>query len=134
MLAFNLRAYRLGNVPVQRADSAADLELPAIVVRALRVRESIPAGDVYEMVVTVSVMGLMDRLNDSDPDPLEYYDRLWSAVIAVLGDPQLLAVLNDSRTTVRWHGLSRQGSVTSDRQDRHATRAYELMIHVSRLA
>jgi hypothetical protein len=134
MLAFNLRAYSLQEVAVTRADVGTDLELPAVVVRAIRVRESIPAGDVYEMNVRVSAMTLMDKLNDTDPSPEEYTDRLWSALVAVLEDPQLFAVLSGSRSSVRWHGLTRQGTVETARQDRHAERTITFSVHVSRLA
>lgn len=134
MLAFNLRAYDLSEVAVTRADVGTDLELPAVVVRAVRQRESIPAGDVYEMQVTVSAMTLMDKLNDSDPSPEEYTDRLWSALVAVLEDPQMLTVLSDSRNAVRWHGLVRQGAVTVARDDRHTNRNISFTVHVSRLA
>jgi len=134
MLSFNLRAYDLSEVAVTRADVGTDLELPAVVVRAVRQRESIPAGDVYEMQVSVSAMTLMDKLNDSDPTPEEYTDRLWSALVAVLEDPQMLAVLSDSRNSVRWHGLVRGKAVTVAREDRHTARTIVFTVHVSRLA
>lgn len=134
MLAFNLRAYHLQEVAVTRADVSKDLELPAVVVRAARLRESIPTGDVYELQVAVSAMTLMDKLNDSDPSPEEYTDRLWSALVAVLEDPQLLLVLSDSRNSVRWHGLIRQSGMEFSRQERHAIRTLRFNVHVSRLA
>lgn len=134
MLAFNLRAYHLQDVAVTRADVSTDLELPAVVVRAARLRESIPTGDVYELQVAVSAMTLMDKLNDSDPSPEEYTDRLWSALVAVLEDPQLLLVLSDSRNSVRWHGLIRQSGMEFSRQERHAIRTLRFNVHVSRLA
>ena len=134
MLAFNLRAYGMPEVMVRRADVGTDLELPAVVVRATRVRESIPAGDVYEFDVAVSAMTLMDRLNDGDPSPEEYTDRLWSNLVAVLEDPQLFAVLSDSRSAVRWHGLARQAGVENSRAERHAIRTLRFTVHVSRLA
>jgi len=134
MLAFNLRAYDLQEVTVTRADVGTDLELPAVVVRSNRVRESIPAGDVYEIKVTISAMTLMDKLNDSDPSPEEYTDRLWSALVAVLEDPQLFAVLSGSRSSVRWHGLLRQEAMEFSREDRHAIRSLSFSVHVSRLA
>lgn len=134
MLAFNLRAYSLQEVAMTRADVGTDLELPAVVVRSNRVRESIPAGDVYEIKVTISAMTLMDKLNDSDPSPEEYTDRLWSALVAVLEDPQLFAVLSGSRSSVRWHGLLRQEAMEFSREDRHAIRSLSFSVHVSRLA
>jgi hypothetical protein len=134
MLDFNIRAYCLDGVAVTRADVGTDLELPAVVVRATRIRESIPTGDVYEVQVSVSAMTLMDKLNDADPDPEEYTDRLWSALVAVLEDPQLFAVLADSRSAVRWHGLTRQAGVETSRVDRHAVRTMRFNVHVSRLA
>ena len=79
-------------------------------------------------------MTLMDRLNDGDPSPEEYTDRLWSALVAVLEDPQLFAVLSDSRSAVRWHGLARQGGVENAREERHAIRTLRFTVHVSRLA
>lgn len=134
MLDFNLRAYGCGEVAVTRADVGTDLELPAVVVRAARLRESIPTGDVYEVQVAVSMMTLMDKLNDSDPSPEEYADRLWSNLVAVLEDPQLLLVLRDSRTAVTWHGLTRQSGMEFSRQDRHSARTLRFNVHVSRLA
>jgi hypothetical protein len=134
MLRFNLRAYGMPEVAVTRADVGTDLELPAVVIRATRLRESIPAGDVYEMQVNVSAMMLMDKLNDGDPSPEEYADRLWSNLVAVLEDPQLFAVLADSRSAVRWHGLTRQAGVENSRVDRHAVRTLRFNVHVSRLA
>jgi hypothetical protein len=134
MIDFNLRAYQLSEVNVTRADVGTDLELPAVVVRSNRVRESIPAGDVYEIKVTISAMTLMDKLNDSDPPPEEYTDRLWSALVAVLEDPQLFAVLSGSRSSVRWHGLLRQEPMEFSREDRHAVRSISFSVHVSRLA
>lgn len=134
LLDFNLRAYGMAEVSVTRSDVGTDLELPAVVVRAARLRESIPTGDVYEMQVAVSAMTLMDKLNDSDPSPEEYTDRLWSALVAVLEDPQLLLVLSDSRSSVRWHGLVRQSGMEFSRQERHAIRTLRFNVHVSRLA
>ena len=134
MIDFNLRAYQLSEVNVTRADVGTDLELPAVVVRAARLRESIPTGDVYEVQVSVSAMTLMDKLNDSDPTPEEYTDRLWSNLVAVLEDPQLLLVLQDSRSSVTWHGLTRQSGMEFSRQDRHSVRALRFSVHVSRLA
>ena len=134
MIDFNLRAYQLSEVNVTRADVGTDLELPAVVVRAARLRESIPTGDVYEVQVAVSAMTLMDKLNDSDPSPEEYTDRLWSALVAMMEDPQLLLVLKDSRSSVTWHGLVRQSGMEFSRQDRHAVRGLRFNVHVSRLA
>lgn len=134
MIDFNLRAYQLSEVNVTRADVGTDLELPAVVVRAARLRESIPTGDVYEVQVVVSAMTLMDRLNDSDPSPEEYTDRLWSALVAIMEDPQLLLVLKDSRSSVTFHGLVRQSGMEFSRQDRHAVRGLRFNVHVSRLA
>lgn len=135
LLAFNLRAYDgLDGLTVTRADVGTDLELPAVVVRAARLRESIPTGDVYELEVVVSAMTLMDKLNDTDPDPAEYTDRLWSALVAVLEDPQFFTVLSDSRSSVRWHGIVRNNAMEFSREDRHATRTLRFSVHVSRLA
>lgn len=134
MLDFNLRAYGCGEVAVTRADVGTDLELPAVVVRATRLRESIPTGDVYEVQVAVSAMTLMDKLNDNDPTPEEYADRLWSNLVAVLEDPQLLLVLKDSRSSVTFHGLTRQSGMEFSRQDRHSIRTLRFSVHVSRLA
>ena len=134
MIDFNLRAYGCGEVAVTRADVGTDLELPAVVVRAARLRESIPTGDVYEMQVAVSAMTLMDKLNDSDPTPEEYTDRLWSNLVAILEDPQLLLVLQGSRSSVTWHGLTRQSGMEFSRQDRHSARTLRFNVHVSRLA
>ena len=135
LLAFNLRAYDgLDGLTVTRADVGTDLELPAVVVRAARLRESIPTGDVYELEVIVSAMTLMDKLNDTDPDPAEYTDRLWSALVAVLEDPQFFTVLSDSRSSVRWHGIVRNNAMEFSREDRHATRTLRFSVHVSRLA
>lgn len=134
MIDFNLRAYGMPEVAVTRADVGTDLELPAVVVRASRVRESIPGGDVYELDVSVSAMTLMDKLNDTDPIPEEYTDRLWSALVAMIEDPQLFLVLSSSRASVRWHGLTRQAGVETSRQDRHAMRTMRFTVHVSRLA
>lgn len=134
LLEFNLRAYEcLHDLSVIRADVGTDLELPAVVVRAARLRESIPTGDVYEVEVTVSAMTLMDKLNDSDPEPSEYTDRLWAALVAVLEDPQFFTVLSDSRSSVRWHGIVRSNAMEFSREDRHATRALRFSVHVSRL-
>jgi hypothetical protein len=134
LMDFNLRAYSgLDSLSVFRSDVGTDLDLPAVVVRASRLRESIPTGDVYEVEVTVSAMTLMDKLNDSDPTPEEYTDRLWSAVVAVLEDPSFLSVLADSRPSVRWHGLVRQSGVSFSREERHAVRTMSFNIHVSRL-
>ncbi len=134
MIDFNLRAYGCGEVAVTRADVGTDLELPAVVVRAARLRESIPTGDVYEVQVAVSAMTLMDKLNDSDPIPEEYTDRLWSNLVAILEDPQLLLVLQGSRSSVTWHGLTRQSGMEFSRQDRHSARTLRFNVHVSRLA
>ena len=134
MIEFNLAAYCIPNILVTRADVGTDLDLPAVVVRANRLRESIPTGDVYEVEVRVSAMTLMDKLNDSDPTPEETTDRLWSALVAMLEDPQLLVILQASRSSVRWHGLVRQGTLDFSRQDRHAVRTYPFSLHVSRLA
>jgi hypothetical protein len=134
MIDFNLRAYQLSEVNVTRADVGTDLELPAVVVRAARLRESIPTGDVYEVQVAVSAMTLMYKLNDSDPSPEEYTDRLWSALVAMMEDPQLLLVLKDSRSSVTFHGLVRQSGMEFSRQDRHAVRGLRFNVHVSRLA
>jgi hypothetical protein len=47
LFCFTLRAYGHGEVNVARSDSGDDLELPAVVIRAARLRESIPTHDVY---------------------------------------------------------------------------------------
>lgn len=134
LLAFNLRTYSgFADLTVTRADTGDDLNLPAIIVRASRLRESIPTGDVYEIEVTVSALTLMDKLNDSDPDPEELTDRLWASLVAVLEDPQFFDVLSDSRRTVRWHGIVRQSAMEFSREDRHATRTLRFNVHVSRL-
>lgn len=135
LLGFNLRAYSgFCDLTVTRADTGDDLELPSVVVRAARLRESIPTGDVYEVEVTISAMTLMDKLNDSDPDPAEFTDRLWSALVAVLEDPQFFSVLADSRASVRWHGIVRQSGMDFSREERHAIRTMRFNVHVSRLA
>jgi hypothetical protein len=134
LMEFNLRAYCLPNLSVTRADVGTDLELPAVVVRAARLRESIPTGDVYEMEVAVTSLVLMDRLNDSDPSPEEYMDELWSAVVAVIEDPNFFLVLSDSRNSVRWHGIVRNNAMEFGREDRHASRTLRFSVHVSRLA
>lgn len=132
---FTLRAYGHGNVNVTRSDSGDDLIVPAVVIRAARLRESIPTGDVYEVEVTVTLLSLMDQDDDISPAcPQEYIDQLWSAVVALIEDPQLLAVLQGSRTTCTWHGLVRQGAMEFSRQERHAVRSYRFSVHVSRLA
>lgn len=133
LMEFNLRAYCLHNLTVTRADVGTDLELPAVVVRAARLRESIPTGDVYELEVAVSAMVLMDKLNDSDPSPEEYMDELWSAVVAVIEDPQFFLVLSDSRNSVRWHGIVRNNAMDFSREERHAVRTMRFSVHVSRL-
>jgi hypothetical protein len=133
LLAFNLRAYCLHNLSVTRADVGTDLELPAVVVRAARLRESIPTGDVYEMEVSVAAMVLMDKLNDSDPSPEEYMDELWSSLVAVIEDPEFFTVLSHSRNSVRWHGIVRNNAMEFARQERHAARTLRFSVHVSRL-
>jgi hypothetical protein len=134
MINFNLRAYQLSEVNVTRADVGTDLELPAVVVRAARLRESIPTGDVYEVEVTVSQLTLADQDEEQcDKAPQEFTDQLWSACVALIEDPQLLAVLQGSRASVTWHGLVRQGSMEFSRQERHAVRSYRFSVHVSRL-
>ena len=131
-----LRGYcDMSAVTVTRADTGDDLILPAIVVRSARLRESIPAGDVYEMQVAISVMTLMDRDDDISPTPpQEFMDNLWAAVVAIIEDPHLLDVLSASRSSVTWHGLTRQGGMEFSRQERHAIRSYRFNVHVSRLA
>jgi len=134
LLKFTLMAYcDLDEVTIARSDSGDDLELPAVVVRASRQRESIPAGDVYEMNVSIDVMSLMDKLEDADPTPQEFTDRLWSAVIILIEDPGFLTILSSSRSSVRWHGVVRSGSMESSRTERHATRTISFSVHVSRL-
>jgi hypothetical protein len=131
---FTLRAYGHGNVNVVRSDSGDDLIVPAVVVRAARLRESIPTGDVYEVEVTVTLLSLMDQDDDVSPAaPQEYIDQLWAATTALIEDPELLAVLQGSRSSVTWHGLVRQGAMEFSRQERHASRAYRFSVHVSRL-
>jgi hypothetical protein len=135
MFAFSLRGYReLANVAVTRADVSEDLILPAVVIRAARLRESIPTGDVYEVQVAVSVMTLMDRDDDvATNTPAEFNDELWAAAVALVEDPHLLDVLAASRSTVTWHGLTRQGGMEYSRQERHALRTIRFNVHVSRL-
>lgn len=132
---FALRGYcDMSAVTVTRADTGDDLVAPAVVVRAARIRESIPAGDVYEVEVSVSVMTLMDEDTDiSAAAPQEFTDNLWAAVIAIAEDPQMLAVLQDSRSSCTWHGLVRSGGMDYSRQERHAIRSYRFRVHVSRL-
>jgi hypothetical protein len=135
VFAFSLRGYcDLANVTVTRADVSDDLILPAVVVRAARLRESIPAHDVYEVQVAITMMTLMDRDDDvSSNTPVEFNDELWAATVAVIEDPHLLDVLQTSRTSVTWHGLVRQGGMEFTRQERHSTRSYRFSVHVSRL-
>lgn len=134
LLKFSLMAYcDLNAVTVARSDSGDDLELPAVVVRASRQRESIPTGDVYEVKVNIDVMSLMDKLEDVDPTPQEFTDRLWSAVSIIIEDPGFFTILSASRSSVRWHGLVRSGSMESSRTERHATRTMSFDVHVSRL-
>jgi hypothetical protein len=135
IFAFALRGYcDMSAVQVTRADTGDDLIVPAVVVRANRLRESIPTGDVYEVEVAISVMSLMDRDDDvANCPPQEFMDQLWSATVALIEDPHLLDVLQGSRSTVTWHGLVRQGSMEFSRQDRHAVRTYRFSVHVSRL-
>jgi len=133
LMQFNLSSYCLTNLTVTRADVGTDLNLPAVVVRAVRLRESIPTGDVYEMEVAVSALTLMDKLNDSDPSPEEYTDELWSAIVAVIEDPQFFQVLADSRNSVRWHGIVRSNAMEFSRDERHVSRIIRFSVHVSRL-
>jgi hypothetical protein len=134
LMKFSLMAYcDLDGVTVARSDSGDDLELPAVVVRASRQRESIPAGDVYEMNVSIDVMSLMDKLEDADPTPQEFTDRLWSAVSIIVEDPSFLTILSASRSSVRWHGVVRSGAMEHSRTERHATRTLSFLVHVSRL-
>jgi len=133
--SFTLRGYGIAGVNVARSDSGDDLELPAIVIRASRLRESIPTGDVYEVEVTVSQLTLADQDDEQgDKTPQEFTDQLWAACVSLIEDPQLLAVLQGSRSSVTWHGLVRQGSMEFSRQERHAVRSYRFSVHVSRLA
>jgi hypothetical protein len=136
VFAFSLRQYcDMSAVQVTRADTGDDLIVPAVVVRSARLRESIPTGDVYEMQIAISIMSLMDRDDDvANCPPQEFMDQLWAATVAIIEDPHLLDVLQTSRSTVTWHGLSRQGSMEFSRQDRHAVRTYRFNVHVSRLA
>jgi hypothetical protein len=135
VFAFALRGYcDLANVTVTRADVSDDLILPAVVVRAARLRESIPAHDVYEVQVGITMMTLMDQDDDvTSNTPVEFNDELWAATVAVIEDPHLLDVLQTSRTSVTWHGLVRQGGMEFTRQERHSTRSYRFSVHVSRL-
>lgn len=133
---FAIRAYGsdFSDVNVTRSDVSDDLVLPAIVVRAARLRESIPTGDVYEMQVGITMMTLMDQDDDISPaTPAEFCDSLWAACVALIEDPNLLAILQDSRNTVTWHGLVRQSGMEFTRQERHSTRTYRFNVHVSRL-
>jgi hypothetical protein len=133
---FAIRAYGsdFSEVNVTRADVSDDLILPAIVVRAARLRESIPTGDVYEVQVGITMMTLMDQDDDISPaTPVEFCDNLWAACVALIEDPNLLAILQDSRSTVTWHGLVRQSGMEFTRQERHSTRTYRFNVHVSRL-
>jgi len=133
---FAIRAYGpdFTEVNVTRADVGDDLVLPAIVVRAARLRESIPTGDVYEMQVAITMMTLMDQDDDISPaTPAEFCDSLWAACVALIEDPNLLSILRDSRSTVTWHGLVRQSGMEFTRQERHSTRSYRFNVHVSRL-
>jgi hypothetical protein len=133
--SFTLRGYGMSGVLVARGDSGDDLELPAIVIRAARLRESIPTGDVYEVEVTVSQLTLADQDDEQcDKTGQEFADQLWSVCVALIEDPQLLSVLQGSRSSVTWHGLVRQGSMEFSRQERHAVRSYRFSVHVSRLA
>ena len=135
VFAFALRGYcDLANVTVTRADVSDDLILPAVVVRAARLRESIPTGDVYEVQVGITMMTLMDKDDDvACNTPVEFNDELWSATVALIEDPHLLDVLQSSRSSVTWHGLVRQGGMEFTRQERHSTRTYRFSVHVSRL-
>jgi hypothetical protein len=135
VFAFALRGYcDMSAVSVTRADTGDDLIVPAVVVRAARLRESIPAHDVYEVQIGISIMSLMDKDDDVSPaTPQEFIDQLWAATVAIIEDPHLLDVLQTSRTSVTWHGLTRQGSMEFARQDRHAVRTYRFNVHVSRL-
>jgi hypothetical protein len=135
VFAFALRGYcDMSAVTVTRADTGDDLIVPAVVVRSARLRESIPTGDVYEMQVAISIMSLMDKDEDVSPaTPQEFIDQLWAATVAIIEDPHLLDVLQTSRNSVTWHGLTRQGSMEFSRQDRHAVRTYRFNVHVSRL-
>lgn len=133
---FAIRAYGsdFSEVNVTRADVSDDLVLPAIVVRSARLRESIPTGDVYELQIAITMMTLMDQDDDISPaTPAEFCDSLWAACVALIEDPNLLAILQDSRDTVTWHGLVRQSGMEFTRQDRHSTRTYRFNVHVSRL-
>jgi hypothetical protein len=134
---FAIRAYGpdFCAVNVTRADVSEDLLLPAIVVRAARLRESIPTGDVYEVQVGITMMTLMDQDDDISPaTPAEFCDNLWAACVALIEDPQLLLILQNSRSSVTWRGLVRQSGMEFARQDRHTTRTYRFNVHVSRLA
>jgi hypothetical protein len=134
LFAFTLRAFGHPEVNVSRSDDGDDLILPAVVVRAARIRESIPSHDVYEMDVAITLMSLMDKEESMNAaSPQEYIDRLWSVVVALIEDPHLLLLLQDSRSSVRWHGLVRQGGMDYARQERHASRTYRFNVHVSRL-
>lgn len=131
---FTLRGYGHSEVNVVRSDSGDDLIVPAIVVRAARLRESIPTGDVYEVEVAVTLLSLMDQDEEQgNLAPQEYIDQLWAACVALIEDPQLLALLQASRTAVTWHGLVRQSGMEFSRQERHAARSYRFSVHVSRL-
>ena len=136
IFSFALRGYcDMSAVTVTRADTGDDLIVPAVVIRAARVRESIPAHDVYELQVLISVLSLMDQDDDiSQSTPQEFIDELWSATVAIIEDPHLLDVLQSSRSTVTWHGLTRGQGMEFSRQDRHAVRSYSFRVHVSRLA
>jgi hypothetical protein len=135
VFAFALRGYcDMSAVTVTRADTSDDLLVPAVVVRSARLRESIPTGDLYEVQVAISVMSLMDKDDDVSPAiPQEFIDQLWAATVAIIEDPNLLDVLQTSRSSVTWHGLTRQGAMEFARQDRHAVRTYRFNVHVSRL-
>lgn len=136
IFSFSLRGYAdLANVVVTRSDVSDDLILPAVVVRAARLRESLPSHDVYEVQVAVTMLSLMDRDDDvATNTPVEFNDELWAATVAIIEDPHLLDVLQTSRSTVTFHGLVRQGGMEFSRQERHSTRTFSFSVHVSRLA
>jgi len=134
-MKFALAAYcNLDAVNVTRSDVGTDLECPAVVVRAARVRESIPNGDVYEIKVELTLMVLMDQDDEiSQAEPSEFMDQLWSATVAIVEDPNMLDILRASRTTVTWHGLLRNNGMEFSRSERHAIRSFSFSVHVSRL-
>ncbi len=114
---------------VTASENFESVQLPAVFVKATRIRESIVNSAIYEFQVSIT---LLVQADDATPQDLESY---WAQVLCVSHDVfGLRALLNGIRPQyMSVFGILRDGPVDMATNERHFSRTVTITMHAGLL-